>query len=275
MADTIENTFIAISGLQLYVRYTKSSTPSETVTLVLSPFAEEMNKSRHLSCQLMNSLLLHGHDSFFHDPWGTGDSEADLDVASATIWQQHLFLIIEHLKTHGYRRLNIVASRYGSLQLFDLLSAIELPLQLDKIVLWQPYLQTTSFLQQFLRLKIAEQMAKGTKTSQKELERQLAEGEIVEVAGYPITQQFVCSIQALKDLTHLPVRYQNTPLLWIDTSMRLNISPTSENGLALLSQHFAAEFIQVQGAAWWNASELVQNPELIAQTVEFLTGKKV
>jgi hypothetical protein len=149
----------------------------------------------------------------------------------------------------------------------------ELPLPLNKILLWQPYLQSSTFLQQFFRLKIAEQMATGNKTSQKELEQQLSEGTVLEIAGYPITQNFVSSIHALKDVTALPALYQQTPLLWLETSMLPNISPVCEKGMAVLSQHFAAEFKQLQGPAWWNATELVQSPELIALSVEFLTGK--
>ncbi len=273
MTGTMENTFITLADRKIYLRCMLSSTRSETATVLLSPFAEEMNKSRHLSHQLMTALLQQGQDSFLPDPWGTGDSDADLDVASARLWQQDLLSFIEQLKDRGYQQINMLAPRYGALQLFDLLATAELPLPLHKIVLWQPYLQTTTFLQQFFRLKIAEQMANGNKTSQKELDQQLAEGEIVEVAGYPMTQNLVSSIQALNGISALSALYQQIPLLWLETSMMPNISPVSEKGLALLSQYFAAEFHQLQGPAWWNATELVQNPELIARTVEFLTGK--
>jgi exosortase A-associated hydrolase 2 len=272
MTGTMESTFITLADRKIYLRSMLSATQSETATVLLSPFAEEMNKSRHLSRQLMQALFQHNQDCFLADPWGTGDSEADLDQASAKFWQQDLVLLIEQLKHRGYQNINMLAPRFGALHLFDVLATAELPLPLHKIVLWQPYLQTTTFLQQFFRLKIAEQMASGSKTTQKELDQQLADGAVVEVAGYPITQSLVSSIQALQDISTLPAIYQQTPLLWLETSMLPNISPVSEKGLAQLSQYFAAEFQQLQGPAWWNASELVQNPELIARTVEFLTG---
>jgi exosortase A-associated hydrolase 2 len=273
MTGTMESTFITLADRKIYLRSMLSATQSKTATVLLSPFAEEMNKSRHFSRQLMSALLQHNQDSFLADPWGTGDSEADLDQTSAKFWQQDLVLLIEQLKHRGYQKVNILAPRFGVLQLFDLLATIELPLPLHKIVLWQPYLQTSTFLQQFFRLKIAEQMASGNKTSQKDIEQQLAAGSVVEVAGYPITQSLVSSIQALQDISTLPAIYQQTSLLWLETSMMPNISPVSEKGMAQLSQYFAAEFQQLQGPAWWNATELVQNPELITRTVEFLTGK--
>jgi len=273
MAATTESTFITLAKRKIYLRSFLNPQRSETATILLSAFAEEMNKSRHLSQQLMNLLLQHSHDSFLVDPWGTGDSEGDLDQTSAVLWQQDLLAFINQLNERGYQKINFLAPRYGALQLFDLLATTQPALPVDKIVLWQPYLQTTTFLQQFFRLKVAEQMANGIKTSQKELEQQLAAGTVVEVAGYPITKALFDSIQALKDVSSVPALYQQTPLLWLETSMMPNISPVSEKGLAQLSQHFAAQFHQLQGPAWWNATELVQNPELISRTVEFLIGK--
>jgi exosortase A-associated hydrolase 2 len=273
LAHTKESTFITLAAHNIYLRSRLNARQSQTATLLLSPFAEEMNKSRHLSTQLMNALCQQGQDCFFPDPFGTGDSDADLDVATATLWRQDLLLFIQQLKDWGYQSFNLVAARYGALQLIDLLTTETLPLPLNKIVLWQPYLQSSTFLQQFFRLKIAEQMATGNKTTQKELEQQLSTGEVLEIAGYPITQNFVSSIHALKDVASLPALYQQTPLLWLETSMLPNISPVCEKGMALLSQYFAAEFTQLQGPAWWNATELVQSPELIARSVEFLTGK--
>ena len=273
MAHTMESTFITLADHRIYLRSRLNVTQSQTATLLLSPFAEEMNKSRHLSTQLMSALWQQGQDCFFPDPFGTGDSEADLDDTSAALWRQDLLRFIQQLKDRGYQNLNVVAPRYGALQLIDLLATEALPLPLNKIVLWQPYLQSSIFLQQFFRLKIAEQMATGNKTSQKELEQQLSEGTVVEIAGYPITQNLVSSMNALRDVAALPALYQQTPLLWLETSMLPNISPVCEKGMALLSQYFAAEFQQLQGPAWWNATELVQNPELVARSVEFLTGK--
>lgn len=273
MAETMESTFIRLADRTIYLRGMYSATTSQNATLLLLPFAEEMNKSRHLTSRLMQALGQQGQDSFSADLFGTGDSEADLDATTADIWRQDLLLLVEYLKTRGYQQLNLVALRYGALQLFDLLATETLPLPVNKIVLWQPYLQSSTFLQQFFRLKIAEQMATGNKTSQKELEQQLSAGEVLEIAGYPITQNLVSSITTLKDVTALPARYQQTALLWLETSLLPNISPVCEKGMALLSQYVAAEFQQLQGPAWWNATELVQSPELIARSVDFLTGK--
>lgn len=260
-----------ISGQQIFEVSSLKNTNS--VWFFLPTFAEENSKTRHLikQLQLQMDALNISYVSF--DPIGTGDSVGDLTDITVQHWNRDYLVRISQLKDIGFKQVNFIAIRYGALQLIDLLATEALPLPVNKILLWQPYLQSSTFLQQFFRLKIAEQMATGNKTTQKELEHQLSAGEVVEIAGYPITQNFVSSIYALKDVTALPACYQQTPLLWLETSMLPNISPVCEKGMGLLSQYFAADFAQLQGPAWWNATELVQSPELIARSVEFLTGK--
>ncbi len=263
--------FIEINNQRLFACWSQKERKSDVLTLIIPPFAEEMNKCRHLF-SLLRQQFNAKSDMLLLDPFGTGDSDGDLVDTTAQQWASDWHSVVALAGKAGYQKINLLAARFGALQMFDILQQ-ELPLPLNKIVLWQPYLQSSTFLQQFFRLKIAEQMATGNKTTQKELEQQLSTGEVLEIAGYPITQNFVSSIHALKDVASLPALYQQTPLLWLETSMLPNISPVCEKGMALLSQYFAAEFTQLQGPAWWNATELVQSPELIARSVEFLTGK--
>ncbi len=262
--------FIEVNNQRLFACWSAQERQTEQLTLLLPPFAEEMNKCRHLFSELRQQLTAHS-DLLLLDPYGTGDSLGDLDTASAQRWAADWLSLLHIVKAKGYQRFNVVAVRYGHLQLIDLLQH-QLPLPVHKVVLWQPYLQVSTFLQQFFRLKIAEQMAKGEKITQKELEAQLSAGNLVEIAGYPITDHFVSSVHSLQGLDTLPPLYQQTPLLWLETSMLQNVSPACEKGIALLSKHFMVQYQQLLGPPWWNASELVYNSELISRSCAFLTG---
>jgi exosortase A-associated hydrolase 2 len=262
--------YIELNNQRLFACWTQHKRLTDHLTVVIPPFAEEMNKCRHLLSELRQQLIGHS-DLLLLDPYGTGDSSGDLDTATAQQWTSDWLSLLHIVKTAGYQKINVVAVRYGHLQLIDLLQQV-LPLPIHKIVLWQPYLQSSTFLQQFFRLKIAEQMAKGEKTTQKELEAQLNAGDMLEIAGYPITHHFVSSVHSLQGLDTLPALYQQTPLLWLETSMLQNVSPACEKGIASLSPHFLVQFQQLLGPPWWNASELVYNSELIDRTCEFLTG---
>lgn len=263
--------FIKINNRRLFACWSHDKPHSDVLTIILPPLAEEMNKCRHLFSILRQRL--HGQsDTLLLDPFGTGDSSGDLTDATVQQWTCDWLTVIERADKAGYQKINIIAVRFGALQLFDILQHKQ-PLPLNKIVLWQPYLQSSVCLQQFLRLKIVEQMAAGNKISQKQLEQQLDSGAVIEVAGYPVTQNFVNSILDIKEVAHLPACYQQTPLLWLETSLQQNISPVCEKGMLLLSGFFAAEFELLHGTAWWNATELVYNSELIASSVAFLTGQ--
>ena len=161
--------FINLNNRQLFACWSQQQRKTDCVTLILPPFAEEMNKSRHMLQQLRQQL--DGRcDVLLLDPAGTGDSSGDLDTSNAKDWTSDWLSIIAKLKSDGYQGFHVVALRFGALQLIDILQhELALPLPLHKIVLWQPYLQTSTFLQQFFRLKIAEQMASGSKTTQKDL----------------------------------------------------------------------------------------------------------
>ncbi len=269
----MESAFISVNQHQLYLLSAKSQTGSAVATLLLPPFAEEMNKCRHLFRQLMVQLANStASDVFLLDPYGTGDSAGDLTDTTALVWRQDYLSFIESLKTQGYQSINFVAVRFGVMQLLDLLTE-PLPLPLNKLVLWQPQLAAGSFLQQFFRVKIAEQMALGEKLSQKQIESWLQQGETVEIAGYPLQQQLVDSILALKAAVNSS--YQQTPLLWLETSNLPNISVVAQKNIDMLKQYFTVEYQQLNDAPYWSAQELVRADLLINSTVLFLESGHV
>lgn len=292
--------FIPFGQRQLFLATAGTSDVSNkgSAVLVLPAFGDEMNKSRHLVRQLMQALAAQGLASFSLDAWGTGDSEGCLSQVTALAWQQDLRALVQRLADEGYQALRVVAVRFGALQLWDLLASGQpnqpgLALPIEKVVLWQPYWQHSVFLQQLFRLKVAEQMAAGGKTTQKELEQLLAQGDLVEIGGYPITADWVSSIRALTpllqttDLTasnttnqpnttptntsnNTPTIQPKLPVLWLETSLNEHISTANQKTLNQVTERFALQYQQVQGPTWWSAAELVAMPNLLESSVKFL-----
>lgn len=270
--------FICLQQRRLFVIQSDASMTAQqpTVTVLLGAFAEEMNKSRHLFSQCRQQLAACGGSYMQMDPYGTGDSDGDLDQTTVLTWRADLQALLVLLQQRGYQAVNFIAMRFGALQLFDLLAQTDpLPLRLHKIVLWQPFLQPSQFLQQFFRLKVAEQMALGEKTSQQQLQQQLDHGEVLEIAGYPLTADFVQSVKQMADVHQLAANQaQNTAekasLLWLETSTLPNLSPVVQKSAEQLSALFATKVTLLPGAPYWTATELVACPELISATVDFL-----
>ncbi|GAB2929877.1 serine aminopeptidase domain-containing protein [Rheinheimera gaetbuli] len=261
--------FYTMPSGKLFLRIEQSQDATSAV-VVIPPFAEEMNKSRHLLTALMRQLAAKGCSCFMLDNYGTGDSEGDLDSATTAIWRADLQQLLSKLRDEGFEQVSFIAVRFGALQLFDLLNHSNLALTAKQLVLWQPMFDVTKFWQQFVRIKVAEAMAGGAKISQKDIEQQLTNGETVEIAGYPISPAFYQSLLHMH--TTLPASLNQFELSWFETSLLDNIALPVQKQLQLLQQSAAVNFVQLKAESYWQTSELASADELISLTVQQLSA---
>ena len=250
---------------------TKLSVSKRHATVIVPPFAEELNKCRHLISSMMRQLAAAGISGFLLDNYGTGDSEGDLDEASLQLWRDDLIALINNISLQGYSNVSFVAIRFGALQLFDLLNNAQLPLPVSKVVLWQPFFDMAKFWQQFVRIKVAEAMATGDKISQKQLEQQLNAGELLEIAGYPISPKFYQSL--LSANTTFPAQLNAKPLCWLETSQLDNIAVPVEKMRLQLAEQCVLSFEQIKDEPYWQTAELAEANTLISHTLAYLTAQ--
>ena len=261
--------FIQLQQRQLFLRAVQNSTDNGHAILVIPPFAEEMNKSRHLVNAAMRQLATAGYSCFMLDNYGTGDSAGDLDQASIDIWRDDLCQLLLLLQQQGYQSVSFIAVRFGVIQLFDLLNKYSSPLPVQQLVLWQPVFDVGKFWQQFVRLKVAEAMAAGNKTSQKELEQQLNNGENIEIAGYPISPAFYHSLLNIN--SNFPAQLNNVNLHWLETSQLDTIALPVQKIREQLQQHCQLNYTQLKAEPYWQTAELASAEQLIALTLQHLT----
>jgi exosortase A-associated hydrolase 2 len=234
--------------------------------IILPPFAEEMNKSRHIFKQLLTELAQHQYYGFMLDNYGTGDSEADLDLATISLWRDDLQLLLQHLAHWRFSSVSFIALRFGALQLFDLLNHVKLPLPIKQVVLWQPMFDPKRFWQQFCRIKIAEAMANGDKVNQTQIEQQLVEGQVVEIAGYPINLAFYQSIQQID--SSLPVILTRVALSWFELSKLDTLAVPVQKMHDNLEKKCQLNFQQIKAEAFWQTTELATADQLIHLTLQ-------
>lgn len=264
--------FYPMPSGKVFVRIDKTPVTTSAV-VILPPFAEEMNKCRHLLSAVMRKLAANGFSCYMLDNYGTGDSEGDLDNATTAIWRADLQQLLATLAADGYSNVSFVAVRFGALQLFDLLNQTTLPLPVAQIVFWQPIFDIAKFWQQFSRIKIAEIMASGTKGSQKEFEQQLAAGQSIEIAGYPISPAFYHSLQGMN--TALPALLSDITLSWFETSQLDTIPLAVQKMRQQLQQQTNVNFVLLKTEPYWKTTELASADELITATVRQLGGDSV
>jgi exosortase A-associated hydrolase 2 len=160
--------------------------------LIVPPFAEEMNKSRHVLAALAAAIGDAGHDVLMPDLFGTGDSAGDFSEATLATWRADLDVAIERLDPAG--ALELIGLRAGALLAADVTGRHEV----KSMTLLQPLVDGKQQLTQMLRLRLAGGlMGGGEKETTSQLKQRLASGECLEIAGYGLSGQLAADLETL------------------------------------------------------------------------------
>lgn len=241
--------------------------------LILPPFAEEMNKSRHMLATMAYMAAELGYDVLSFDLFGTGDSQGEFGDSSWEIWVDNISTILGWLKDKNITTITIIAARSGSLFIESLLQ--NSPLNIDKIILWQPVANGGLFLNQFIRLKLAADMIGDSKNriSAKDIKQQFENGNSVEIAGYmlnpalftPMANQ---NLSGLKQARCPDIHwYEIAPSqeqTFTPASMRI-IDELKESGIKI-------HITPLQGPQFWSTAEITEVPALLSETLSILKG---
>lgn len=234
--------------------------------LYLHPFAEEMNKSRRMVALACRALAEAGHAVLQIDLRGCGDSSADFGDASWADWQADVRLGLAELD----RRAPDAPLWLWGLRAGALLAAADWGRPVNHL-LWQPMTSGKLALQQFLRLKLAAEMAGGaSKGLMEQMKAELAAGRPVEIAGYRLGSALAGGLEAAK----LTPNGKPGRVEWLELSTRedATLTPVSEQAIKTWQDAGWAVRPQIaQGPSFWSTSEIELAPRLIARTVEALS----
>lgn len=167
--------------------------------IVLAPFAEELNKSRHVLAAITRSIGSAGRDVVLADLHGTGDSAGDFSEASIDCWRRDIDRIIE-VFGRG-RAVDIVGLRFGALLAADAATRHTV----DRLALLHPVADGKQQLTQMLRLRLAAGMTSGrSNESMADLKAMLEHGGGVETGGYWLSRDMAAQLPGLK-LADIPL----------------------------------------------------------------------
>jgi exosortase A-associated hydrolase 2 len=230
-------------------------------------FAEEMNKSRRMVAQQARRLAQEGIAVLIVDLYGCGDSAGDLAGAAWSDWHDDLETASAWLSGRIAGPIGLWGLRLGALLALDF--AKTRPDRIDRIILWQPVISGGTFLNQFLRLRLAADMLVpgDIKITTEALRNELAMGKVLEVAGYPLTRRLVDAVDPLR-LADLGIK--GVPMFWFEVVAedRHDLPPAAKQVLTSWSKKDLACAVRiVRGASFWSAIEIQELPELIGATV--------
>ncbi len=241
--------------------------PGTETVIIVPPFAEEMNRCRRMMSLQARSLAGNGLRAVLVDLHGTGDSEGDFSDASWTAWCDNIVSVLSRTVQTGRGSISFLAIRFGALVLFN--GQSELVSRASKIVLWSPCTNGSTFLKQFLRIRVASQMSEndGRKESIAELMDRFESGESVEVAGYEISPELARSMSLA---TLIADDFEaSTPIHWFEIVSSPS-SPIPRPNSALIEKlqrdHTGLSVTPVYGDKFWNSVEITTVPTLIDAT---------
>jgi uncharacterized protein len=256
--------------------------------LYIHPFAEEMNKSRRMAALQARAMAAAGYAVLQIDLLGCGDSSGDFGDASWDAWVRDVVTgcqwLSDRVGADGQTLAEVPLWLWG-LRAGCLLAA-EAAHQLAEpchFLFWQAPAAGKLLLQQFLRLKVAGDLASGqSKGVMEQMRQQLAGGKPVEIAGYALASGLANGLE--RSQLALPEDLSGTRRVeWFEVSTRMatddsddsaGFSPVSEKSMALLrSQGFQVCSHLARGPSFWQTTEIEDAPDLIAQTLHALEAK--
>jgi len=258
----------ARDGQRFYMFHPSRGGQAKGAVLYLHPFAEEMNKARRMAALQSRALAEAGYDVLQIDLLGCGDSSGDFADATWQAWREDVLAGHRHLRARSSAPLILWGLRAGCLLAAQ--AAAEVPEAAD-FVFWQPVVSGKQHWQQFMRLKMAGELASGqAKAVGGQLRQQLAAGEPVEIAGYGIAPALAAGLEQAE---LLPPPAGSGRVLWLETSLReeATLAPVAQKRIEQWqAAGFSVEAGVVRGPAFWQTTEIEDAPELIAATLSAL-----
>lgn len=248
--------------------------------LYIHPFAEEMNKARRMAALQTRAMAAAGFDVLQIDLLGCGDSSGDFLDATWQDWVSDTVQACHWL----HRRSDSHEADLSSVPLWlwglraGCLLAVEAAGQLNEacnFLFWQPPSAGRPLLRQFLRLKAAKEMLGGhAKSFMDPMHQELAQDASVEISGYRLSAGLTSGLD--QSVLAPPVsNNQARRLEWFELSMRedASLSPVSAKTITQW-QHsgFKVDSHIVRGAAFWQTSDIEEEPALIAATTAAITA---
>jgi len=266
----VQPEFLAVRDGRRFCLFHPARGKARAAVLYLHPFAEEMNKARRMAALQSRALAAAGCDVLQIDLLGCGDSSGDFADATWAAWREDALVACRHLRARSQAPLWLWGLRAGCLLAAEV--AAELAEEVD-FLFWQPVLSGRQHWQQFMRLKMASEMAAGqAKAVGEQLRRQLVAGQAVEIAGYTVAPALAAGLEAA-ELT--PPAGRGGRVVWLEISSRdaASLTPAAIQRIEQWrAAGFTVEASVARGPAFWQTSEIEEAPELLAATLAALAG---
>ena len=244
--------------------------------IYVHPFGEEMNKSRRMAALQARAFAAMGFGVLQIDLYGCGDSSGDFADARWDIWKQDIVAAREWLEERVSAPVSLWGLRLGALLALDFAKSAKK--KVGQIILWQPVISGESFLTQFLRLRLANEMlstdrGSGSSTGgTSALRNTLRAGESLEVAGYELAPELASAIDGLKAVE---LAVTDSPVHWFEIVAEPGrpMTPIGGKVVSAWRQSEVELFLHlVPCLPFWATQEIAECRELVTATTNAVSA---
>ncbi|HEX8610607.1 MAG TPA: hydrolase 2, exosortase A system-associated [Telluria sp.] len=246
--------------------------------LYVHPFADELNKARRMATLQARRFAAAGYAVLQIDLFGCGDSCGDLGVARWDTWKRDLATARAWLSERaGGGPMHLWGLRLGGLLALD--AACTMPV--DGVILWQPFLNGRTCINQFLRQDLAARMRladpgdpidSALLGTTGQLRAELIARGMLEVGGYELAAPLVHAIDAC-DAAALPLPPCQVHWFASGSPAPLRLAASADRIARRWSAHGATlHFHAIDGVPFWGANDIAECPALLAATSAVFTG---
>lgn len=258
-------------GFRFCIFHEAKTQPAKGAVLYVPPFAEEMNKSRRMVAQQARMMAESGYSVLQIDLLGCGDSSGGTSDADWDAWQADIQFALQHLRSQCHAPITLWGVRAGCLLATQAARGFS---ESVDFIFWQPVFAGKQHWQQFMRLKVAGELASGkSKGLVEEMTRTLAEGGHVDIAGYSIAPGLA---QGLVAANLTPPSGKVGRVIWLEVSSRdgADISPAGQQRVREWEDAgYQVDVTVVTGPSFWQTTEIEDAPELLISTINALGAR--
>ncbi|NHZ83314.1 hydrolase 2, exosortase A system-associated [Massilia sp. CCM 8695] len=241
--------------------------------LYVHPFADEMNKSRRMATLQARRFAAAGYAVLQIDLFGCGDSCGDSSQARWEAWKCDLEVARAWLAERAAGLpLHLWGLRLGGLLALDF--ACGAPV--DGVILWQPFLNGRTCINQFLRQGLAARMQAGDPArfgTTSQLRADLLARGMLEAGGYELAAPLVHAIDAC-DAAALPLPPCQVHWFASGSPAPHRLAASAER----IARRWSARgttlhFHAIEGVPFWGANDIAECPALLAATSAVFTAE--
>ena len=261
--------FAEIRGERLFCVLHRPADPTSFAVLLVPPFAEEANKTRHLATRQARKLAAAGMAVLLVDLYGTGDSAGEFAEATWERWCNDVGGAADWLENAGYEVIVPWCVRLGA----ALGHSAGLLDGAQPVVLWQPVFSGRAYFNQFIRLRLAGGLTDSERLSRADLEAQLTRDGYLDIAGYRLNHTLIEALQALET----PESPPTGPIAWFE------VTSAAQPALGRAARQTVANWqgrgaqltaSAVSGDPFWATQELGFAPDLLDATARWLSTQR-